>query len=708
MDPDSGGLGASALTSATILARSPAGQDSARASARLTLDCALRIAWTPFALLCAAAVVVDSALRFKGVSKLTADVPSKWTPDTLAAALGKLGLSATTYAWFGLVLAMLSAVVWFGAAGIVVWRGWSHPLAKVTAYFLVLFGTTWLIEPARFPAGIRPEARFLDSLSWAAFGLFFLLFPSGRFAPLWLRWPVFVLGGVSLLAALVAPSATAGSYFVTWLCILAAAAAAQIWRYRTVSNAVERRQTRWLVFGFSATVLSVVSLYSIAGLFGVSPPSAGALVVELAGQTLGMLLFLPIPLAVVIGMTRHGLWDIDLLVNRALVYGTLSLTVATVYGLAISAGLLAAGGRGLAVSILIGLVVALLFNPARSALQRAVNRLMYGERDEPYGLLARMGGHLEGASEPTALLRSIVETVTQGLRLPYAAIVAFEADGSSLAAESGRAEDDVVALPLVHHGTQVGELRVAPRAGEGVLSRADHRLLEDLARPVAASVRALALTAELQRARERLVVAREEERRELRRELHDSLGPTLASHRLKLGTIRALLAAGDAADANEALRDLESQLGTSVDAVRALAYQLRPPVLDELGLVEALRSLAAEAAPPVVSVRVVGAVEDLPAAVEVAAYRISQEALTNVRRHAGARSCEVALEADSVLTVTITDDGRGIHPDISHGVGLNSMRERAEELGGSLSIEGPAGGGTRVVAVLPCHGASDG
>jgi signal transduction histidine kinase len=543
-------------------------------------------------------------------------------------------------------------------------------------------------------------------LSWAAFGCFFLLFPSGRFAPRWLFWPVSVLGGASLLAALVAPSAMAGSYFVTWLCILAAAAAAQIWRYRTASNTLERRQMRWLVFGFSATVLSVVILYGIAGLLGASPPSVGALVVELAGQTLGILLFLPIPLAVVIGMTRHGLWDIDLLVNRALVYGALSLMVATVYGLAISAGLLAAGGRGLAVSILIGMVVAVFFNPARSALQGAVNRLMYGDRDEPYSLLARMGGHLEGASEPTALLGSIVETVTQGLRLPYAAIVAFEADGSSLAAEAGRAGDDVVALPLVHHGTLVGELRIVPRAGEGTLSQADRRLLEDLARPVAASVRALALTAELQRARERLVVAREEERRELRRELHDSLGPTLASHRLKLGTVRKLLAAGDTKDANDALRELEAELSASVDAVRALAYQLRPPVLDELGLVEALHSLAAEAASPVVSVRVAGAVEDLPAAVEVAAYRISHEALTNVRRHAAARSCEVALDADSDLTIVITDDGRGIHPDVRHGVGLNSMRERAEELGGSLSIEGPAGGGTRVVAVLPCHGAS--
>jgi signal transduction histidine kinase len=704
VDTDSGESGSGAMISARILARARAGQDSAHVGPPLWVGRAARVVWVPFALMCAALVVTDAAIRYHEVAGLTRGIPGGWTPATLSGALRQLGITTGTYAGFGLVLTVASALVWFGAAALVVSRGWSHAMAKFTAYFLVLFGAAWLVEPGRLPAGIRAEARFLDSLSWAAFVLFFLLFPSGRFAPRWLRWPVLSLSVVSLIAAVIAPAATAGSYFALWLCMLAVAAAAQVWRYRAVSTSAERRQTRWLVFGFSATVLAVATLYGIAGLLGVKPPSVSALVVELAGQTLGTLLFLPIPVAVVIGLTRHGLWDIDVLVNRALLYGGLSLLVAVIYGLTVGSGLLVAGGRGLAASILIGMVVAVLFNPARSALQDAVNRLMYGQREEPYRLLTRMGAHLEGGAEPAALLSSIAETVTRGLRLPYAAIVVFQTGGPSLAAESGQADGDLITVPLVHHGAAVGELQVAPRAGEDELTRADRRLLEDLARPVAASVRALALTAELQRARERLVLAREEERRELRRELHDGLGPSLATHRLKLGTVRALLSEGDTAGATRILRDLEAELSASVDAVRSLAYQLRPPVLDDLGLVEALRSLAADAASPRVSVRVIGAVQDLPAAVEAAAYRISREALTNVRRHADARTCALVLEACSDLTITISDDGRGMPPGAHHGVGLNSMRERAEELGGTLSVDSPAGGGTRVVAVLPCPG----
>jgi signal transduction histidine kinase len=678
-----------------------AGRDSAHAGAALR---AVRVLWVPFTLASAALVVTDAAIRYRGVARLTLGVPGGWTPETLRSALGQLGITTGTYASFGLALTVASTLAWFGAAALVVWRGWDHPMARFTAYFLVLFGASWQLDASRLPQGIRAEARLLDSLSWAAFTLFFLLFPSGRFAPRWLRWPVISLIAAALIAALIAPAATDGSYFLLWLAMLAVAAAAQVWRYRSVSTAAERRQTRWLVFGFTAAVLAVAVLYGVAALLGVQPPSVSALVVELAGQTLGTLLFLPIPLAVAIGLTRHGLWDIDVLVNRALLYGGLSFMVAAIYGLAVGSGLLVAGGRGLAVSILIGMIVAVLFNPARSALQGAVNRVMYGQREEPYGLLTSMGAHLQDSAEPTTLLSSIAATVTRGLRLPYAAIVAFQLDGPALAAESGQPGGNLITVPLIHHGATVGELQVAPRAGEDTLTRADRRLLEDLARPVAASIRALALTAELQRARERLVLAREEERRGLRRELHDGLGPSLATHRLKLGTVRALLSGGNAVGATEILRDLEAELSTSVDSVRTLAYQLRPPVLDDLGLVEALRSLAADPASPLVSVRVVGTVPELPAAIEAAAYRITREALTNVRRHADARTCAMVLEVSSGLTIMISDDGRGMPYGARPGVGLNSMRERAEELGGTLSIDSPVGGGTRVVAVLPCPG----
>jgi signal transduction histidine kinase len=214
---------------------------------------------------------------------------------------------------------------------------------------------------------------------------------------------------------------------------------------------------------------------------------------------------------------------------------------------------------------------------------------------------------------------------------------------------------------------------------------------------------AVRLTADLRRSRERLVAAREEERRRLRRDLHDGLGPQLASLTLKLDAARNLLA-HDPAAADALLVELKDQTQTAIADIRRLVYDLRPPALDQLGLVPALREhaltrkalnglqIAVEASEPWPA---------LPAAVEVAAYRIVLEALTNVERHARARRCVVRLTLDDALQLEIADDGVGLSPGYQAGVGLTSMRERAAELGGSCTIESASDGGTRVLARLP-------
>ena len=699
--------GRGVVAESAVPARARKGRDRAAAVLNLTVaGRVLRAAWVPFGVACASLVGVDAAVRYSGVAALSLGVPTGWTSGMLADTLRRLGLTPAAYAGYGLVLTLLAALVWFTVAGLVVWRGWTTPMARFTAYFLVIFGTSWLIDANRLPAGIRPAAAALDAVGWMAFGLFFFLFPSGRFEPRWLRWPVLALLAGGVVVQLSVRQGAPSSQLVPWLWMLAVAAAAQVWRYRSVSGPLERRQTRWLVFGFTATLLTVVMLVVLGKLLQVRPGTPGALVYELAGQSLGAMMFLPIPLAAVIGMTRHGLWEVDALVNRALVYGGLSALIAMVYGLAVATGSMVAGGRGLALSILIGTLSAVLLNPARSMLQQTVNRLMYGHRDEPYRLLAQVGDKLEHITEAGPLLASIATTVREGLRLPYAAIALVGGDSERpLAAKSGAPGPRVLRLPLVHHGRAVGELLVAPRAGEEELSQADLRVLGDLARPVAVAVRALALSEELQAARERLVVAREEERRHLRRELHDGLGPVLAAHRLKLGNARASLTAGDADTATRMLRELDAEMGRSVETVRAMAYQLRPPVLDELGLAGAVRAAADAPAPPSVSVRLAGVLPDLPAALEVAAYRIAVEAVTNVRRHARAANCEITIRAaGAMLTVSVNDDGCGLPADALPGVGLASMRERAEELGGRLAAESRSGGGTSVVATLPFPG----
>jgi signal transduction histidine kinase len=266
--------------------------------------------------------------------------------------------------------------------------------------------------------------------------------------------------------------------------------------------------------------------------------------------------------------------------------------------------------------------------------------------------------------------------------------------------------DETIQLPLTYQGDVIGQLRLGPRAPGEPFSAADRRLLDDLARQAGVAAHAARLAADLQRSRERLVIAREEERRRLRRDLHDGLGSTLAALGLQVGAVRALLSTDPAAADAQAL-ELRAGIRVAIADIRRLAYELRPPALDELGLIGALRARAAQyehngdgVAPQVM----IDAPEDLPslpAAVEVAAYRIAQEALTNVMRHAQARSCVVRLALDHALSITIVDDGVGIPSERRSGVGLLSMRERAAELGGACTIEPAASGGTCVRASLP-------
>jgi signal transduction histidine kinase len=376
------------------------------------------------------------------------------------------------------------------------------------------------------------------------------------------------------------------------------------------------------------------------------------------------------------------------------------------------------------VSLIATGVVALLFQPLRTRLQRGVNRLIYGDRDDPYAALARLGQRLEATLAPDAVLPAIVETVAQALRLPYVAIALttndegrrtndehleivaeVDVDGNlpgAVAATNSHPPTPISQLPLSYQGEIVGQLLLMPRAPGEPFSLADQRLLDDLARQAGVAVHAVRLTSDLQRARERLVATREEERRRLRRDLHDGLGPQLASQTLLIDTALRLLP-NDLDGAVELLQRLKSQSQAAIADIRRLVYALRPPALDDLGLIGALREQAMQYAQSGVQINVVvpSALPPLPAAVEVAVYRIAQEALTNVIRHAQANTCRIEIAVGPELALTIDDDGRGLPADRRIGVGLTSMHERAAELGGRLAIEARPGGGTQVRAWLP-------
>jgi len=367
-------------------------------------------------------------------------------------------------------------------------------------------------------------------------------------------------------------------------------------RYRRVSTPAQRQQTKLVVFGFAVAPTGFI-LNLTLGLF-VSPRYAA--LYTLMVMHLELILLVLIPLTIAFSILRYRLWDIDLIINRTLVYGALTAMIVGVYVLAVGTlGALFQAGGNFFLSILVTGVIAILFHPLRQGLQRGVNRLMYGERDDPVMVLTRLGQRLEAAMTPEAVLPTICETVAQALKLPYVTIALREAEEFQVVAEyraplansltqGGRRE----VIPLVYQSETIGQLIVAPRSPDEALTPADRRLLEGIAHQAGACAHAVRLTAALQHSRERLVTAREEERRRLRRDLHDGLGPTLASQTFKLDAALDLLET-DPVAVRRLLAELKAQTQATVADIRRLVYELRPPALDELGLISAIGEQAA-------------------------------------------------------------------------------------------------------------------
>lgn len=401
------------------------------------------------------------------------------------------------------------------------------------------------------------------------------------------------------------------------------------------------------------------------------------------------------PLAISVAILRYQLFDIEYVVSKTLVYTGLVTTVAAVYaGLVFGLGS-ALHNRG-AAGFLAVFVVALLVEPVRSRLHRRAQHWVYGDRADPYVALARLGDRLSATLAPLDVLKTVCDTLQESLRLSYVGIALAGPDGLRVVTESGRAVGrERRVLPLTYQGATMGELTVEG----GQLAAADKRLLADLARQAGVAVHAVRLSVDLQHSRSRLVTAQEEERRRLRRDLHDGLGPELAAVVMRLDGARQL-ASGEL---SEILTDLAHQSRRAVAEIRRLVEGLRPPALDELGLVGALEQQAQRLSRGSVAISVVGPTQAsfMPAAVEVAAYRIAVEAMTNAVRHAHASSCRVEVALNGHLEVVVRDDGVGITERRRDGVGLRSMQERAAELGGTCGVTILPEGGTEVLASIP-------
>ncbi len=589
--------------------------------------------------------------------------------------------------------------------GILVYLSTNAPGRLIPAPAVVHWVAQWIYVPR----GILPASLLL------------LLFPDGRLpSPRWapVGWAA-VFGGLgSMVTSALAPSswealggivqnplavsspildAAVGLAGGLGLLATIGSLASVIVRFNQ-STGIERQQLKWLTYAIAVVIM--MGAASVV-FFAVIPDSRAA--AELA-FTLVNLSTILIAAAVAIAVLRYRLYNIDVIINRTLVYGTLTGVIVVLYvGIVGALGALFQARGSQLISLAATGLVAVLFQPIRDLLQRWVNRMLYGQRDEPYDVLAQLGRRMEGPSAPEAMLSSIAETVARTLKLPYVAIALPEEDGDRIASESGRPTGEQLRLPLKYQGARVGQLICAPRGPREPFTEAEITLLRDIANQAAVAVHALKLGAALQRSRERLVSAREEERRRLRRDLHDGLGPQLAGLGLKLDAARNQLQE-DPRLADAILLQLRWEVQDAIADIRRLVYNLRPPALDELGLIPALRASAvAQLSPagPRIVVEGPEVTPSLPAAVEVAAFRIAQEAVTNVARHARAQHCTVRLQVENGLELEVLDDGAGLPQPLQAGVGLNSMQERAAELGGWFRIEGRPEGGTRVVAQIP-------
>ncbi|WP_310742071.1 sensor histidine kinase [Microbispora sp. H13382] len=491
-------------------------------------------------------------------------------------------------------------------------------------------------------------------------------------------------------------------------------------------DTVRRRQIGWLLYATAANLIVEVWWHQ-------SPLS---LVTSAA-----------VPVAIAVAVTHYRLYDIDTLVSRTVVVtGVLASVTAIYFGVGVLWGVFVSEYgqiQGLVAALFAGAFI----QPLRRRLRRLLDRVFYGPVGDPEALKQRLTREVH-AADPVTALASVAAAVRQGLAVRGVAVEVY--DGRPRYVESG-CVDAARVVPLVWHGEDVGRLLIGAPGPRRFPAAHNDRLISAVTPYVADIAHAVRLSADLQRSRERILSAREEERRRLRRDLHDGLGQALAAMAMTITMARRTLRTSPQ-QAERILLDLRTAMDGVAGEIRELVYGLRPPVLDQLALEGAVRALAAEAMgggagsdtppgpraarvsgsdgaitdratavavadgdergragghAPRITVSVSGDLTDLPAAAEVAVYRIVQEALTNVLRHANATTVSVTLHNGAgTLTLRVRDDGVGLPESPRGGVGLASMRERAAEVGGFCLISSPPGGGALIEVSLPVRTAS--
>jgi signal transduction histidine kinase len=403
----------------------------------------------------------------------------------------------------------------------------------------------------------------------------------------------------------------------------------------------------------------------------------------------------------VFAMARHHLYDVDLVVSRtmtsvAVVAGIAIVYVGVVWGLsALLGGDAELRGPPVVAAAVVALTVAPLVRLARRAAQR-----VSGQSPDSRLLVARLGAQLEQTPGGDDLLTQLGATVARELRLAGVEIHLAANAAPDVPAPGGDAGASLH-LPLVHRGEQIGTMVLVPRHGER-LGRADRRLADELGRVVAIAAAAIRFGEDLEVSKRLLERSYDDERRRVRRDLHDGLGPTLASLRLKLGAAQRHVDRASAA----MLDEMKHDVAEAIREVRRIVDGLQPSTVEDLGLVPALRLLVddvnrSSADGPAIVLDADDDVGELPSALAGAAYRVVGEALANVVRHSHAQRCHVSVRCDGALDLRISDDGVGFDPTHATGTGLRSIRTRVEELGGRAEVTARPGAGTTLTVSLP-------
>jgi two-component system NarL family sensor kinase len=606
-----------------------------------------------------------------------------------------------------------------GIAGFVFYRRPNDPAAQALILMasLTFYGTlSWLFGDQSFrlaasgPSMLDIAGELSLAMIWGALAHFCLVAPGASMVVTRRRLvfayslPLLLHGAYLLISLPVADSAleVAGRIaqvsFIPSSVLPLIVSILLVVTYRSIEGVESRRRMRWVLLTLLAGALALLTIWTIPNALNLPVPP----------ETLIALLFLPPTLALGAAILRYRLFDIELILRRSLLYGSLTLGVVGLYlaGAWVLSQLpmLRPGLWAVLVGGLIGLSVA----PMRSFLRKRVGRLIYGARDDPFDVVSRLG-RIDTAADPQSVLQNVTRTLAQSLRLPFAAIELRRPHSRfALAASYGQSVGAKATLPLASGNDVLGRLVLAVGPGREPFGPADERLLDALTRQVSSAASTVLLANELQQSREQIVLAREEERRRLHHRLHDGLGPNLAASIMQTELALRLIPK----DPEAAAGQLDKQIAATrslISEIRGLVYNLRPPALDQLGLAGALAEraerLAQPSGPNRARMRVLlsekGRLDDLPAAVEVAAFWIAVEAVSNAVRHAGASSCHIRLTRDASLWLEIRDDGRGISNHVLTGGGWISMRERAEELGGLCEVRAGESGGTVVRARLP-------